>query len=430
MLTFHGRSPEFCDRHTRRNFLQIGATAIGGLTLADVLRADSVSGGTRRPKSLISICLPGGPTHHDTFDLKPDAPMEVRGEFRPIETVVPGFEICELFPNLAGIADKFSVIRSISDFSSEHSTRQADSGWSERSLRDIGGRPGMGAIASKILGPIGDCPVTSVAMTGHTSPGFLGQAMKDFSTESSARQTLRLNMAETRLNDRKQLLQGLDKFRREADATGAMSAFDRFTSDAIDVVTSPKFADALDTDGKEPESNRKRYGEKDDVYQANRKFLTARRLIETGVRVVSMTWGGWDSHAGNFTSMRRQLPKLDIGLTALINDLEERGMLQDTMIIMSGEFGRTPRINKDAGRDHWPGAGFVWMAGGGFKMGQAIGTTDRLGAKPADRPIHLQQVYSEVVRKMGIDPDVAHLRDPMGRPQYLFDYRDPIAELS
>lgn len=429
MLTFHGRSPSYCDRHTRRGFLQIGATAIGGLTLADVLRADAVSGSSRRPKSLISICLPGGPTHLDTFDLKPEAPVEVRGEFRPIETVVPGFEICELMPSLARVADRIAVVRSISDFSNEHSTRQADSGWSERALKDLGGRPGMGAIATKMLGPTAGCPVTSVTMGSHTSPGFLGQSMKDFSTESSAKQTLRLSMAETRLNERKQLLDGLDRFRREADATGAMAAMDRFTADAIDVVTSPRFADALDTD-KEPESNRRRYGADNNTYQANRKFLTARRLVEAGVRVVSLTWGGWDTHSSNFTSMRNQLPKLDIGLSGLIYDLEERGMLQDTMIIMSGEFGRTPRINQTAGRDHWPGAGFVFMAGGGFKMGQAIGTTDRIGAKPDQNPIHLQQVYAEVVRKLGIDPDVAQLRDPVGRPQYLFEYRDPIKELS
>jgi hypothetical protein len=409
--------------------LQIGATAIGGLTLADVLRADAVSGGSRRPKSLISICLPGGPTHLDTFDLKPEAPVEVRGEFRPIETVVPGFEICELMPSLARIADKIAVVRSISDFSNEHTTRQADSGWPERALKELGGRPGMGAIATKMLGPTTGCPVTSVTMGSHTSPGFLGQSMKDFSTESSAKQTLRLSMAETRLNDRKQLLDGLDRFRRDADGSGAMAAMDRFTADAIDVVTSPRFADALDSD-KEPESNRRRYGVDNNTFQLNRKFLTARRLVEAGVRVVSLTWGGWDTHSGNFTSMRNQLPKLDIGLSGLIYDLEERGMLQDTMIIMSGEFGRTPRINQTAGRDHWPGAGFVFMAGGGFKMGQAIGTTDRIGAKPDQNPIHLQQVYAEVVRKLGIDPEVSQLRDPVGRPQYLFEYRDPIKELS
>ena len=430
MLTFLGSSPAFCDRHSRRSFLQVGATAIGGLTIADLLRADTVNGGSRRPKSLISICLPGGPSHMDMFDLKPDAPAEFRGDFRPIDTVVPGLEICEHFSNLAKIADKFSVVRSISDFSNEHTTKQADSGWPEKSLREMGGRPGMGAIASKMLGPIGDCPVTAVTMGGHTSPGFLGQSLKDFSSDSSARNSLRLSMAETRLNDRKQLLDGLDRFRRDSDNSGAMAALDRFTKDAIDVVTSPRFADALDS-SKEPESSRRRYDNGDNnTRQNNMKFLTARRLVEAGVRVVSFTWGGWDTHQGNFTSLKRQLPMLDLGLSALIYDLEERGLMQDTIIIMSGEFGRTPRINQMAGRDHWPGAGSVFVAGGGLKMGRAIGTTDRLGAKPDQNPVHLQQVYSEVVRKLGIDVDTAQLRDPVGRPQYLFDHRDPIADLS
>jgi hypothetical protein len=429
MLTLEGRSPKFCDHVSRRGFMQIGAAGFAGLTLADVLRADSVSGATRRPKSLISICLPGGPTHLDTFDLKPEAPVEVRGELRPIPTVVPGFEICELMPMLAGIADKFAVIRSISDFSNEHSTRQADSGWPEANLKALGGRPGMGAVATKMLGPIGDCPVTSVTMGGHTSPGFLGQSFKDFGTDNAGRSNMKLSMKEDRLHDRKRLLAELDGFRRTADGSGAMVAMDRFTQEAIEVVTSPRFSEALEIE-REPASSAERYGLSGSSQRRNtERFLTARRLVEAGVRVVSFTFGGWDTHANNFTSMRNQLPTLDRGLSALIYDLEERNLLQDTMIIMSGEFGRTPRINMTAGRDHWPGAGFVFVAGGGFKTGQFIGTTDRIGAKPIDRPIHLQQVYAAVARKLGIDLETQQLRDPVGRPQYLFEHREVINEL-
>jgi len=239
---------------------------------------------------------------------------------------------------------------------------------------------------------------------------------------------MKLSMKEERLNYRKQLLANLDRFRRDADAGGAMVAMDRFTQEAIEVVTSPRFSDALDS-SKESESSRRRYGKDDATLQYNQRLLTARRLVEAGVRVVSMTMGGWDTHSENFKSLKNQLPRMDIGLSALIYDLQERGLLEDTIIIMSGEFGRTPRINMTAGRDHWPAAGFVFVAGGGFKTGQFIGSTDRLGAKPADRPIHLQQVYSAVARRMGINIDTQTLRDPVGRPQYLFEHREPIAEL-
>ena len=418
---------------SRRDFLCAGAWAAGGLTLTDLLRAEAIqsaSGGAKkhRAKSIINIALPGGPSHQDMFDLKPDAPAEVRGEFRPIPTVVPGFDICEHFGDLAKVADRFAVIRSISDASNEHTNVQADTGWPERSLKEMGGRPGIGAVASKFLGRVGAAPVASVALTGHTSPGFLGQSLRDFNPGTAARQTLKLSMSQDRLNNRTELLGALDRFRRDSDAAGAMTAMDRFTQDAVDVVTSPIFSDALDV-SKEPASSRDRYGKDNQTRQMNEKFLVARRLIEADVRVVSFTWGGWDTHSGNFTTLKRQLPALGLGLTALIRDLEERGTLDDTIIMMSGEFGRTPRINGGAGRDHWPAASFVFLAGGGMKMGQYIGATDRLGAKPADRPIHLQQVFATVYRQLGIDVDTTQLMDPAGRPQYIVEHREPISEL-
>lgn len=193
MINLNGSSRSFCDGVSRRGFLRAGAWAAGGLTLADLLRADSISGGVRRPKSLINICLPGGPSHLDMFDLKPEAPAEYRGDFRPISTVVPGFEICEHMPQLAQVADKIAIIRSIVDASSEHSTKQSDSGWPERSLKEVGGRPGVGAVASKVLGRAGDCPVAAVSLSGHTSPGFLGQALRDF-WPSTGRDTLKMNI--------------------------------------------------------------------------------------------------------------------------------------------------------------------------------------------------------------------------------------------
>ncbi|MCE9607305.1 MAG: DUF1501 domain-containing protein [Planctomycetia bacterium] len=428
MLTFNGNGSRFCNGVSRRDFLSAGAWAAGSLTLADLLRADSVPGAKPRAKSIINIALPGGPSHLDMFDLKPDAPAEVRGEFRPIQTVVPGFDICEHFGDLARVADRFAVVRSISDASNEHTNNQSDTGWPASSLASFGGRPGIGAVASKLLGRVGDCPVAAVSLTGHTSPGFLGQSLRDFNPGTAARQTLKLSMPESRLNDRSALLGSLDRFRREADASGAMKAMDRFTQDAIDVVTSPIFSDALESN-REPVSSRERYGKDDMTRQMNEKILVARRLVEAGVRVVSFTWGGWDTHSANFTTLKRQLPMLGLGLTALIRDLEERGMLDDTIIMMSGEFGRTPRINGGAGRDHWPAASFVFVAGGGLRTGQFIGSTDRLGAKPAERPIQFQQVYATVYRQLGINVDTTQLMDPAGRPQYIVENREPISEL-
>lgn len=434
MFKLTGDRPIVSSGSSRRDFLCAGAWAAGGLTLADLLRADTIaaparaSGSRHRAKSIINIALSGGPSHLDMFDLKPEAPSEVRGQFRPIQTAVPGFEICEHFGELSKVADRFSVIRSISDASNEHTNVQSDTGWPERSLKELGGRPGIGAVTSKLLGRVDACPIASVSLTGHTSPGFLGQSLKDFNPYTAARQTLRLSMPEVRLNNRNELLGALDKFRRDTDANGAMQAMDRFTQDAIDIVTAPVFSDALDS-SKEPASSRDRYGRDPQTRQMNEKFLVARRLVEAGVRVVSFTWGGWDTHSNNFTTLKQQLPRLGQGLTALIRDLEERGTLDDTIILMSGEFGRTPRINGGAGRDHWPQASFVFIAGGGLKMGQAIGSTDRLGAKPAERPIHLQQVYATVYRQLGIDVDSAQLIDPAGRPQYIVENREPISEL-
>jgi uncharacterized protein (DUF1501 family) len=296
-------------------------------------------------------------------------------------------------------------------------------------LEAFGGRPGIGAVTSKLLGRVGDCPVAAVSLSTHTSPGFLGQSLRDFSPGTSARNTLKLNVAEERLNDRNALLGSLDRFRRDADVNGAMAAMDRFTQDAIDVVTSPRFSDALDAK-LEPESNRERYEHDRESRGINEKFLVARRLVEAGVRVVSFTWGGWDTHQGNFTNLKKNLPRLDRGLSALIYDLEERGRLQDTIIMMSGEFGRTPRINGTAGRDHWPAASFVFLAGGGLQTGQYIGATDRLGARPVERPVHLQQVFATVYRQLGIDVDATQLTDPAGRPQYIVEHREPISELA
>jgi len=438
MLTIFGSTTaKFCDRFHRRNFLKVGAMAAGGLSLVDLLRLESQgatsqpTGKSPRPKSIINIYLPGGPSHMDTFDLKPDAPAEFRGQFNPIATNVPGMDICEHFPKLAKMGDKMVLVRSIRDFSNEHSSRQSDSGWSESNLRMMGGRPGVGAVVSKVLGAASGRPLASVALSGFTSPGFLGAPFKDYQPDGAGRESLRLrnSLNEDRLNDRKSLLASLDRMQRTSDRSGTMAAMDSFTQRAVDVVTSGSVADALDFE-KEDSRTREMYGCNDNrMGSANRNFVLARRLVESGVRVVSLSWGGWDTHQGNFTSLQRQLPVLDMGLSALMTDLDQRGLLDDTMILISGEFGRTPRVNMGAGRDHWPAAGFAVLMGGGLRTGQVIGSTNRLGERPLDRPVHLQQVFATVYRQMGINVDTAQLIDPAGRPQYLLDHREVLTEL-
>ena len=429
MLTIYGSRNRHCDGISRRSFLQIGALAAGGLTLADVLKADALANPSQRPKSIINIYLSGGPSHLDTFDLKPNAPMEIRGEFNPIKTNVPGMEICEHLPRLAKLGDKFSIVRSITGLRDEHNPSQSDSGWSEQSLNNIGGRPGLGAVISKMQGTVNGTVPSNVSLNGFGQPGFLGSLHGAYRPDGPGRDNLKLNgISVDRLSERRQLLSRLDRIRRDVDNAGQMQALDSFTERAMTVITSSEMANALDLNREDPRI-KDRYGMNAGGRRGeNYRFLQARRLVEVGVRCVSFSWGGWDTHDQNFRQLSEQLPALDDGLSTLIEDLDSRGLLQDTLIMMSGEFGRTPRINNNAGRDHWARAGFFFLGGGSLRGGQVIGATNRLGEEAQDRPVNLQQVFSTAYRHLGIS-DSATLIDPNGRPQYLLDLRDPIREL-
>lgn len=430
MWTSFGARHVCCDGISRRSFLRIGTAGVAGLTLPDLLRADAATG--RPPRSVINIYLGGGPTHLDTFDLKPDAPKEFRGEFAPIATSVDGMQICELLPRLARQGERFALIRSITGLRDEHSPRQSDSGWSEQDLRNLGGRPGVGAVLSRVLGPAQTTPAgtapTSVDLSGWTNSGYLGQIHNPYRPDGAGRSNLTLSggMNADRFLERRQLLSEFDRFRRETDARQKMSAMDSFADRAIGIVTSGRIHAALDLE-KEPQESQARYGVKLDG--ENRNFILARRLIEAGVRSVSLSINGWDTHGDNFNQMRRKLPQLDAGLSSLLEDLAASGLLDETLVLMSGEFGRTPRINGGAGRDHWAYASFFFVAGGGFRTGQVIGSTNRLGERPDDRPLHIQRVFATVYHQLGIDPDTVQLVDPNGRPQYLVEHRELISEL-
>ncbi|MCH8829084.1 MAG: DUF1501 domain-containing protein [Planctomycetes bacterium] len=419
-------SGRFCDGVNRRSFLQIGALGIGGLTLADLLRAEAAGGKGSSHKAVINIHLSGGPSHQDIFDLKPEAPTEYRGEFMPIHTNVPGLDICEKLPRLATMGDKFAVIRSLVGSNAGHSNFQTQSGFNQRSLAALGGRPALGSVISKLRGSLDGAP-PFVSYSGG-SPGYLGPTHQPFSPRGSgaAMKNLRLEGSLTmdRLGERSSLLKSLDRLRRDVDASGQMKALDKFTETAIDVITSGRVANALDLKREDPKLVA-RYG------RAGSTLLTARRLIEAGVRVVTMnSFGGFDTHSNNFKTLgSRNLPGMDQALSALLSDLDNRGMLDDVSVVMWGEFGRTPRVNKRAGRDHWPRLAMAFMAGGGIRGGQAVGSSNRLGEVAKTRPVHYQEVHATLYHNLGVDLRTTQFIDPAGRPQYILEKLDPIKEL-
>ena len=429
MLTLLGGSSRFCDGVSRRSFLTVGALTFGGLTLADVYRAEAA--GPKSPKSIINLYLPGGPSHIDTFDPKPAAPKEFRGEFKAIDTNVAGIQICEHLPQLARRMDRMAIIRSIDGLRDEHDSNQTETGWDMNSLRSIGGRPSIGSVVSKLHGSENGTAPTYVDLSGAGKHGFLGPVYRGFRPDGEGRANLSLgNLSRERLSDRQSLLGGLDKLRREVDQSGMMEAMDSFTQRAVNVVTSGTLANALDVSKEDPRL-RARYNQgMNGQFYISDPFLMARRLVEAGVRIVSLSFGGWDTHGDNFNQLRRQLPQLDTALGTLIEDLDARGMLADTTVLVWGEFGRTPRVNSGAGRDHWPRAASLLMAGGGFQMGQVIGSTNSRGEVPKDRPIHIHEIFATLYANLGIDPRYTTLTDPNGRPQYLVEHPTPIQELT
>ena len=449
MLTLFGQPAKYCDGISRRSFLKIGGFAFGSaasLALPDILRAESLAGRTSNQKAVINIFLGGGPPHQDMWDIKVDAPREIRGEFDPIRTNVSGIEIGECFPKIAAMMDKFVAIRSVVGNDGAHDGFQCLTGWPRNSITSVGGRPSIGAVASKMFGPSDPGVPPAVALAARTqhvpwsepgSTGFLGAAYQAFKPDGEGTSDMKLNgISVDRLQDRRAVLAGLDRLKREVDGSGMLKGMDAFSQAAFGVLTSSKLVDALDLSKEDPKL-REKYGDgKPYKYQydgaptCNEHVLMARRLVEVGVRSVTLSFGRWDSHGANFDLVRDHGSKLDQCVSALVTDLDERGMLNDVTVAVWGEFGRTPRINAQAGRDHWPQVSCALLAGGGMKTGQVIGSTNRLGEYAKDRPVHVQEVVGTIYRNLGIDPMTVTLKDPTGRPQYLLDMREPIPELA
>lgn len=429
---------------SRREFLRVGTLAWGGMTLADLLRIRSVQAANRaRPKSVILIHLSGGPSHLDMYDMKPGSPTEYRGEFRPIATNVPGLELCELMPLQAKIADRFTILRG-AQIANLHTGNMFYSGfpWQESPRASVPGesrRPALGSVVSRLRTGSSEIPAYVSIENAYDweRAYYLGSEHEPVrvggSTPREAVDNLGRNrdLTVVRLNERQGLLQNFDVVRRDVELLDAIQGLDRFQQRALEIVTSSRAREAFDLD-KESKVDRDRYeqGEYRHGPHPGRSMLLARRLIEAGVTVVTVGVHGWDTHASNFTSLRNMLPILDRAIYALVTDLIDRGLYDDTMIVMGGEFGRTPRIGDQTpdGRGHWPEAGFLWVGGGGFKTGRIIGTTDERGEAIIGSPINMKHVLATVYRNLGIDPAQAFL-DHRGRPQVVLDEHEPISGL-
>jgi len=455
MLTFPAADPiNLCDGPSRRNFLKLGALGIGGLTLADLLqlKARGAVNSQSSSKAAIYVYLWGGPSHIDTYDMKPDAPVEYRGEFKPIKTNVPGFDICELMPLQAQIADKLALVRNLKFNPNFHDPVELFSGYRKPAESGSAVRPDFGSVVSKLQSgsrPLDLPPYIALDKKAgyeyRNGPAYLGLAHKAFVPGDNL-ESLALPKSVTleRLNDRQVLLRSFDQMRRDLDAgQGVLEGMDSFTTQALEMITSPRTREAFDV-SREPERIRARYGEGEAL-----RLLQARRLVEAGVPVVTLTFGGvvptsvckdnisassWDTHQNGFSCLRAKLPLLDRAIHALITDLHARGMEKDVTVMIGGEMGRYPVVGKGGcgaspdGRGHWTHAGFSLISGGGMQMGQVIGRTDKLGERPVGAPYTPQNLLATLYRALGIDLATT-LPDHTGRPVHLLDDCEPIKEL-
>jgi hypothetical protein len=424
----------------RRWLLQVGACGLAGLTLPELLRAGAAEK-SRRATSVIQIWLSGGPSQLDTWDMKPAMPAEIRGPFQPIRTAVPGIEICEHLPLQAAMMDRFAILRSVDCSASNHTpiTFQAFNPKSQRTEvgRQGGGYPSLGSVAARYHGANqpGLPPYVALAhslVADIYGAGDLGSQYEPLDgLNASGRFGLPTGIAVDRLQDRSRLQDELNRLQRAAGESESFARQDRFTHEALDLVLGGAAQRAFDL-SKEPDTLRDRYG-RDSLGE---KTLLARRLVEAGVTYITLSdaWGHWDHHGdevqwgGIVKGLTPMLPVLDRSLTALVSDLADRGLLETTLVMVVGEFGRSPVMTKTAGRDHWLQVMSMLLTGGGIKGGQAIGATDRRGGAIANRPILPGDLAATVLHHLGIDPDT-HWINPAGRPVPLVEDGKVIAEL-
>jgi hypothetical protein len=450
-----GRTGKYCDGLNRRSFLKLGVSGMASVGLPQILQAREASREGTKNTSVILIWLDGGPSHLDLYDMKPDAPAEYRGIWKPIRTRVPGFDITELFPKQARVTNLFSMVRSLHHDTGDHFA----GGHRMLTTKDmgVGGLnqpqkfPSIGAIVSRELGPrqygmpgyVGVPHASSIGL----NPGYFGgnilgahhnpfQTGGDPNTPTFAVQNLNLagGLSLQRLEERRSLTRHFDTLRQSLDQGGTAQAMDRFSQEAFDFVTGPTARRAFDIHREDPRLR--------DTYGRNnwgQSTLLARRLVEAGSTFVTVHFGGWDHHWNLQEGMERYLPMVDSAVSALFQDLQERGLLDQVLVVLCGEFSRTPRMNDGGnggpprsmgtpGRDHWGNSMFCLMGGGGLRSGQVVGSTDRLGTRPHTRPLTPANIHATIYHVLGIDPTL-QLLDPSGRPVNVLDDPAPIQEL-
>lgn len=452
----------------RRTFLRIGALSTLGIGLASVLRSESAaaepanpgvpavpgvpgapgaagasgSAGTSsttgrraRAKSVLLVFLGGGLSHHDSFDLKPESPADVRGPYESIDTVVSGLRIGELLPRMSRVMDRLTLVRSGAHNNDHHETA---TNWvlSGRFGTPFGDFPALGAVAAHELGFHGKLP-PYVAVPRNPSftwelgrSAFLGGRYESFKAGDPSQAGYRVRdlaaaepLDATRLGRRRAMLDTVDRLARQVEGNDQLQAYDQFQRRAAEMVLSTEAREGFAME-QEADTLRDRYGR----HTFGQSCLLARRLIERGTRFVTVNYGGWDHHSKIFPSLDKKLPEFDQGFSALIEDMDQRGLLNDHLVVVMGEFGRTPKINKDAGRDHWGPAASLLFAGAGVARGRVIGATDRDGAQVVDSPIRPADVASTILQSLGIDP-AKHLVTPDGRPIAILDQGELIRGL-
>jgi hypothetical protein len=453
-----GDGGRYCDGFSRRSFLQVGVAGMAATGLGQILKARQLSASngirSRKDTSVILLWLDGGPGHMDMYDMKPDAPAEYRGIWSPIPTNVPGMEVTELFPLQAKIADRFSVVRSLHHNSGDHFTgghwmltgRDGVSG-----ANTAGKYPFFGSIATRVLGPRQAGMPANVAVPyamsiglrpGYFGGNYLGPQDNPFETEGDPNAKafqvrnlgLQNNLTIERLEDRRRLTEQFDVVRRRMDQSRTIAAMDEFDRQAYDLVTGEKARQAFDV-SREDDATRDLYGR----HSWGQGVLLARRLVEAGTTFVTCHFGGWDHHWDLQKGMENYLPKVDQAVHALFTDLTRRGLYDNVLVVLCGEFSRTPRMNNGGnggpplsmgtpGRDHWGNAMFCLLGGGGVKGGQLVGSTNRLGEAPQDRPLRPGDIHHTIYHVLGVDPKL-HFLNHQGRPSPAIDHGSVIDEL-
>jgi hypothetical protein len=423
-----------CDGTTRRDFLKVGALGATGLVLSDLLRARAAAtanGASTRNTSVVWLWLGGGPTHVETFDPKMTAPMEFRSTVGAVSTNVPGIELGGVYPKMAQIMDKLAVVRSFAHTNSGHGggTHWVMTGYNfppaDNGQRPI--KPGFGSILARHRGTNNSSTglPTYVRMSGilGDGPSWLGAPYAPFDVAGNARNNMNLQVTSDQLGERRGLLETFDNIDRDVDNSGLMNGLDSFDAQAFELLMS-NARDTFDL-SRESQATRDKYGENN---QLGRQLLLARRLCEAGVGFVTINYGGWDMHGGIAAAMRQRAPAMDHAVAAFVEDINQRGLDENILLVITGEFGRTPRVNNGAGRDHWAPLSTLALAGGGLRMGQAVGESSERAERPRSRPITPQDLMATVFHVLGI-PQNLHYTDPTGRPMPMISGGQPIPEL-